>query len=317
MPSTDNITILKGGSLNSTCLHENSMGKFVRKKIATDKNREYGYVRWYSQLKKLQRYNSMFPGFVPKVLDAGVNDNEAYFDIEYIDGIDIKTLFKNNLIDDVEKLNQSLWEAFDLIHHRSYSPLRSSLMLYFMEEVEQKLHDALEFPEFRDFYMMDVYEYRGETFRGMIGQHDKFKKLFNRDITSEGYVHGNPTLENILYNTDTNKITFIDLYEEGIVDSRYSDYSQVLQCSNSHYGLINDSIVTINDNQIMSDYIIPDKLAEFNSLFIENIEDNTSLVMLFEATQYFRMLPFKCHSGNISHAKFFYGYGCYLVNKLL
>ena len=51
---------LKGGSLSSTYLMENEKGKFVRKMVSTKENREYGYMRWYSQMKKIQRYNTDF-----------------------------------------------------------------------------------------------------------------------------------------------------------------------------------------------------------------------------------------------------------------
>lgn len=316
------VTKLKGGSLNNTCLYETNSGKFIRKSISTIMNREYGYVRWYSQLKKLQRFDTLFPTLVPRVIDAGVSDEGAYFDIEYIKGKDIKTLFVNNEIDDVDKLVTELFNSFDTIHNYQYSHNPSSLKLYFMEEVEQKLHDALMFDEFKEFYNMDTYMYMGDTFRGMIHLYDKFKKLFNETITTEGYVHGNPTLENIMYDPETNKITFIDLYEEGIVDSKFMDYSQILQCSNSYYGILNDSIVTVEDNVVSSNVTIPEKLIEFNEKFKKELanrysEEELHLINLFEATQFFRMLPFKCHAGNITGAKFFYTHACYLVNKLL
>jgi hypothetical protein len=156
----------------------------------------------------------------------------------------------------------------------------------------------------------------------MIGLYDKFKQLFNQDVTVESYVHGNPTLENIMYNPETNKITFIDLYEEGIVDSKFMDYSQILQCSNSYYGIVNDNPMTVEGNVVSSNVKIPAKLLEFNEKFKIELSNRYSqeeldLINLFEATQFFRMLPFKCHAGNFTGAKFFYAHACYLVNKLL
>jgi len=305
----DYITKLKGGSLNSTSLHVNEKHTFVRKLISTKANREYGYVRWYSQLKKLQRYNELFPGLVPKVLDAGINEEGAYFDIEYIDNKDIKTLFKKGLIKDVEALNVALWSAFSTLHSNTYTPTTNSLMLYYKEEVEQKINDARQFPEFEKFFKTIDVDY------------NKFKELFNQPITSECYVHGNPTLENILYDPNTNKITFIDLYEEGIVDSKFADYSQVLQCSNSYYGLINDSNAYMDGNSPIYTHTVPTALKTFNELFISEINirypNEYKLVKLFEATQFFRMLPFKCHAGDINKAKIFYKHATNLVNELI
>ena len=59
----------KGGSLSSTNLIEDRGELFVRKSVSLINNREYGFQRWYSQLKKLQRYSVMFPGLFPSVLN--------------------------------------------------------------------------------------------------------------------------------------------------------------------------------------------------------------------------------------------------------
>ena len=77
-------TKLKGGSLSSTYLIEEGDKKFIRKCVSLTKDREYGYVRWYSQLKKLQRLESDLPGLFPKVLNVSYDDGEAYFDLEYL-----------------------------------------------------------------------------------------------------------------------------------------------------------------------------------------------------------------------------------------
>ena len=119
------ITKLKGGSLNSTCLHQTDNKIFVRKSIRTDADREYGYVRWYSQLKKLQRYNEMFPGLFPEIYDVNTTEYGTYFDIEYIDAVDIKTLFKKDILstEQVKDLHLALWESFDTIHSHTYQYL--------------------------------------------------------------------------------------------------------------------------------------------------------------------------------------------------
>jgi len=73
------VTQLKGGSLSSTSLYEDGDRKFIRKSISTKDNREYGYVRWYTQLKKLQRLAET--GLFPKILDVNYSNNSDYFDI--------------------------------------------------------------------------------------------------------------------------------------------------------------------------------------------------------------------------------------------
>jgi hypothetical protein len=314
---------LKGGSLNSTALYQDHRGLFVRKLISTAADREYGYVRWYSQLKKLQRFNELIPGLVPKIYDAGFTDQGAYFDMEYIEADDIKTIFKQDQATEqtIEHINDRLWQAFDCLHQHKYPSMTSSLELYYQEEVFQKLQDARRFPEFEEFYQIDSYEYTSGRVQGLKSLAGDFAQLFREPVDEECYVHGNPTLENMLYSPDRG-IVFIDLYEEGIVDSRFMDYSQVLQCCHSHYGMLNDGEISVSGNRADNSVYIPWSLGRFNQVFQNTLKSRTTaqqyrLVQLFEATQFFRMLPFKCHSGNITSAKYFYVHACSLVNRLL
>ena len=59
---------LKGGSLNNTYLIHSDNFSYIRKSVSLVENREYGFQRWYSQLKKLQRYSVLYPELFPKVL---------------------------------------------------------------------------------------------------------------------------------------------------------------------------------------------------------------------------------------------------------
>ncbi len=75
---------LKGGSLSSTYLMENEKGKFVRKMVSMTENVEYGYMRWYSQMKKIQRYNTDFVNLYPQIIKVSCEGDQAYFDLEVL-----------------------------------------------------------------------------------------------------------------------------------------------------------------------------------------------------------------------------------------
>ena len=77
------ISELKGGSLSKTILIKKNNKKFIRKLIDIEKNREFGFYRWLSQLKKIQRLNNVFPRLFPKVLRSGLINKSYFFDIEY------------------------------------------------------------------------------------------------------------------------------------------------------------------------------------------------------------------------------------------
>jgi hypothetical protein len=317
------ITKLKGGSLSSTYLHDDGK-KFIRKNISLSENREYGYVRWYSQLKKLQRYNTMYPDLFPKVLNVSSDDSgTAYFDLEYMEGFkDIKTIFGDSELNtnQLEKINTALWTAFSQLHSTKYSPNTGAPNLYLQEEVVQKIIDANKNESFADFYNRDSYVYNGQKVNNLKSYLPELISFFSElNFTSEETIHGNPTLENTLYSFEEDRIVFVDPYEESIIDSKFLDYSQVLQCSRSYYGFINDESVVVNGNSVEYNGTIPNNFLKFNEIFESEIQERKTkeIVDVLEATQFIRMLPFKCLAGDVDKAKFFYVHACYLLGKVL
>jgi hypothetical protein len=137
-------------------------------------------------------------------------------------------------------------------------------------------------------------------------------------LIQEENIHGNPTLENILYSFEEDRVVFIDVYDESMIDSRFLDYAQVLQCSRSHYGYINDNEVLIGGVSVTHRLQIPTNFETFNSHFESGIVEpkTKEIVDVFEATQFIRMLPFKVLAGEIDKAKFFYVHACYLLSKV-
>ena len=311
---------LKGGSLSRT--YRLPQYDLVGKEIVRDKNREYGFVRWYSQLKKLQRYNTQYPNLFPKVLGVNVDEEKATFKIEYMKGFrDIKNILANDTLTDEQifRISQAVWKGLNQLHSVTHDPIPSAGKLYFEEEVLQKLNDALAIPEFAEFYAHGTYEYDGKIVHGignsMMDLENFFKEL---KLIQEENIHGNPTLENILYSFEEDRVVFIDVYDESMIDTRFLDYAQVLQCSRSHYGFINDNKVDIGSISVTHRLEIPKNFETFNYHFESGITEprTKEIVDVFEATQFIRMLPFKVLAGDIDKAKFFYVHACYLLSKV-
>jgi hypothetical protein len=311
---------LKGGSLSRT--YRLPQYDLVGKEIVRDKNREYGFVRWYSQLKKLQRYNTQYPNLFPKVLGVNVDEEKATFKIEYMKGFrDIKNILANDTLTDEQifRMSQAVWKGLNQLHSVTHDPISGAGKLYFEEEVLQKLNDALAIPEFAEFYAHGTYEYDGKIVHGIgayIHEMDNFFKELK--LIQEENIHGNPTLENILYSFEEDRVVFIDVYDESMIDTRFLDYAQVLQCSRSHYGFINDNKVDIGSISVTHRLEIPKNFETFNYHFESGIADSRTkeIVDVFEATQFIRMLPFKVLAGDIDKAKFFYVHACYLLSKV-
>jgi len=309
---------LKGGSLSSTYLIDDGQTQFIRKSVNTKSDREYGYVRWYSQLKKLQRFSDT--GVFPRVLNVGCEEDNVYFDIEYLNGYkDIKQIFSEKNLDlkDIEKINDSIWNSFEKIHRKKYPTNKGSGYLYFKEEVLQKITDALKNDRFFNFYQNKSFNYNGCLIKNIETYLPTLEKYFNGiELSVEEDIHGNPTLENMMYSFEEDKVFFIDPYEESCIDTKFLDYCQVLQCSKSYYGYINDNNVMVDGKNISFCGIIPENFKTFNSLFESKINSNKELIYILEATQFIRMLPFKCASGEIDKAIFFYAHSCSLLDKI-
>jgi hypothetical protein len=272
---------LKGGSLSGTyyCL-DKAGRRFIRKEVSLVEHREYGFQRWYSQLKKLQRFDVQFSGLFPQVLGFGQDDDKAYFDMEFIEGAMTahEFLMSSPPESEIHSMFNALISAMDRIHKVKFNSSSSALDLYIHEEMERRIFDCM--------------------------GNDKFKTLIDKTMNhaaielTECFTHGNITLENILYDPIRRRITFIDPYEENIVDNRLAEYSQILQSSNSHYELYNLSEPIISRSIVEANIIIPRSIAYFNKLFFEYIRSNCTereitLIKLFEVSQYVRMLPFK------------------------
>jgi len=320
------VTKLKGGSLSSTVLVESDSTKFVRKSVNTTKDREYGFIRWYSQLKKMQRLSELHNSLFPKILNVGYENGNAFFDMEYLSGFtDIKTIFTESNVEDtqIKKINDALWKAFDALHSYTYKSLPNISFLYFIEEIEQKILDAKKMSsDFYKFTEQDYYIFNGNKISNLAKYKSSLEKIFkNLKIDLEGNIHGNPTLENIMYSFDENRVVFIDPYEESVVDTKYLDYSMVLQCSRSYYGFINDNSVSIDFPHInKNNKKIPHPFIHFNTSFEEELTKrvkNLNIIFILEASQFIRMLPFKCAAGEVEKAKYFYAHASNLIERCI
>jgi hypothetical protein len=311
---------LKGGSLSQT--YRLPQYDLVCKEIVRDKNREYGFVRWYSQLKKLQRYNTQYPNLFPKVLGVNVDGNTAGFKIEYMKGFrDIKSILADDTLtdDQIFRISQAVWKGLNQLHSVTHDPIPGAGKLYFEEEVRQKITDAIAIPEFAEFYAHGTYEYDGRIVQGIGASINDLENFFSElTLIQEENIHGNPTLENILYSFEEDRVVFIDVYDESMIDTRFLDYAQVLQCSRSHYGYINDNQVDVGGVSVTHRLQIPTNFETFNYHFESGIAEprTKEIVDVFEATQFIRMLPFKVLAGEIDKAKFFYVHACYLLGKV-
>jgi hypothetical protein len=321
------LEVLKGGSLGRTELIQISEGDLrVRKSISSQDNREYGEVRWHSQLKRLQRYNSLLPGLFPKVLQLGTTQDSYFFDIEYFEGFcNLKTFFAEYSPNQsqIKLVGEKIIECASQMHnYAAFDSYPGSLEVYLHEEVLQKLRDACTDPIFKSFSAFSKIKLNGVEFPS-VKSHLRWLNQFVSEIKNETecFTHGNLTLENILVHPTSLEIRFIDPYDENIVDCRESDYSQILQCSSSHYGIMSDYEPIVNGASVSLTYNTPAALLQFNE-FISmrfnspSLKLNTALLDFLHFSQFVRMLPFKVQSKNVNKAILFYALSCKMIQEM-
>lgn len=317
-------TRLKGGSLSGTYLCETEDGPYVRKEVSLRVNREYGFQRWYSQLKRMQRYSVLFPGTFPRLLTYGRDSEMAYFDMEYIpDAVTVHEFLMNGPDRAaIDAMFGQLVAVTDAMYKTQIPSTAAPIELYIYEEIEQKMLACAENARFREISSYPTIVFNGVSVPGLASQLPALVEMARARYqnTAETFSHGNLTLENILYQPKTNTIVLIDPYEENVVDSTLADYSQILQSCNSHYEIYNALTPRLSGNQI--DLIAPpnEGLAYFRSRFFELLNarynrNDLTMIGLLEVSQYARMLPFKMAIDE-DKMVFFYGLGSYLFDRL-
>lgn len=296
--------LLKGGSLSAVYLCNDNGRSFVRKQVSMVENREFGFYRWFTQLKKLQRLGKMFPDIFPEIIDIGTDGTMAYFDMEFIaDAITLQQfLAANPPKSEIVHAFNKLIGAMDRLHSVKIKSFKGGLRLYIKQEVERALRFCMDEPLFKSFSRHKKIIFNGLEITPLLRHIDDFYILAEKHYKSpeECLTHGNITLENILYNPSNRRIVFIDLYEENYVDNIYNEYSQILQSCNSYYEVYNALPAVLKRNSVNAQVERSPGLDHFNNLFMSFLRKRLSkselvVTKLYEVSQFTRMLPFKKH----------------------
>lgn len=320
-----NKTRLKGGSLSGTylCTPPDST-PFVRKEVSLSENREYGFQRWYSQLKRMQRYSVLFPGAFPRLLTYGMEGDVGYFDMEYVENAVTVQEFLLGCTDEakIDALFESLMAVVGKMYKTQIPSTAAPINLYIYEEIEQKMRACEGNARFQALAGHASIYFNGKKVPSLRTVLPAFKEIARATYrnTVETFSHGNLTLENILYQPSTNTITLIDPYEENVIDSSLADFSQVLQSCNSLYELYNAATPKIEGDHVSATIPRHRGLEYFNEIFWKFLRQNHSaeditVIRLLEVSQYARMLPFKMAIDE-DKMLFFYALGSALFDEL-
>ena len=292
------LKVLKGGSLSKTEIVLDEGKKIVRKSISRADNREYGLVRWQSQIRKLQTLNRYIPDSSVIIERMGVNERFYYYDMPYYENaVNCAELLMGGGAPDliVDQISQLLSKMAAV----NYSSARGSLSVYVSEEIESPLRTALKTAEEN---LLPLSKSEQEFFLDAIHRAliliKKLIKEIKKYQVQETLNHGNLTLENILWSQDSQRILMIDPYSETYCDNIMGDVSQLLQSTDSGYEYISTLFQTEKiDIKNYPSEKIPSTFLEFSIKLKKNLAKepwySTEHLMLLHASQFTRMFPFK------------------------
>lgn len=300
---------LKGGSLSSTNVFQDGGHIFVRKSIARNINREYGLVRWQSQLRKLQLLEKFIPESTIKIERVGATAEFYYYDIPYYENClnCVEAILNGVSVDTIAEKTSILLSKMASI---KYQPNRGSLSLYIAEEILSPLMMARKMAYSNSLTLTDAESKEFiNAVSNAINLVECLQTRTSNIIIQESLNHGNLTLENMLWDSNSRELIMIDPYGETYCETILGDVSQLLQSAASGYEYISDKFegaeFEINDYPINH---IPRCLIELSEKLIEKISDNDwysdEYLALLRASQFTRMFPFKLHKSPRSGVAF-------------
>lgn len=289
---------LKGGSLSKTVVMSTDKSQWVRKYISIEKNREYGLVRWQSQLRKVQILRKEFPTNVLPILGAGVDQDCYYFDMPYLSN-------SQNLHEAIisgassQKILERLIDIIKTLADCKLPASPGSFAIYLNEELKRPLLCARKELENSPNYLSTIERsYFKHKLDNILAKIDRTISDHGNRIIPESLTHGNFTLENAVWDADQENVFMIDFYAETYCESILGDIAQIYQSSKSGYETINEYFSTSGCSITEYPYEkLPNELTIFSQNFEKIISQepwyDPTVVELFRASQFTRMFPFK------------------------
>lgn len=286
---------LKGGSFANVYLIEKDGGKRVRKYIEKSKENAIHVDtlrRQYDDLKRIEYYS---PGLIPKLLGSWENDNEYYYDMEYLEHHKELSTFERSVQKEiVPKVLSKLKED---VYCYSKPIDGDQWMNQFLEEKIFAKYSYIESlgPAFGHLLNAKTLTIQGKSCRGIreyFAEKQNYKHLLP---TSVSPIHGDLTLENILYDPTTKTFCLIDTSGSRYVDNQSMDTAKLLQSFLAKYETW-DTRTDLQDYAQQNVYSLPDDVIHLDILDLEFIfGSNThayqsSLLML--SCYLIRMTPF-------------------------
>lgn len=289
---------LKGGSLSKTEVYTDGRNKWVRKSILINDNREYGLVRWQSQLRKLQLLGNQLPENVISVYNAGIKGEYYFFDIPFLpNSHNLYEALQNGV--DSRLIAKKLAKLIKVLASNKLNSIKGSISLYIYEEVKRPMLLALEaISDNVNNLSFDEANILKNRIKKSLNILENLIFRYRNLEVYECLTHGNLTLENAIWDYETENILLIDPYAETYCETILGDVSQIYQSSVSGYEAISNYI--LDQDYSVTDYPYNQitKILENFSIYLKEQISNEQwydeqLLLILRASQFTRMFPFK------------------------
>ena len=292
------IKTLKGGSLSRTTVVSHSGKKFVRKSIYFKENREYGLVRWHSQIRKIQSLYKFLPESSIFIENMGVDGDTYYYEMPYYE-------YAHNCVDALlngecpNLLATKISAILGRMAEIDYGYTEGPLAIYITEEVILPLMNAL---DLAIIGKLPLEPSESSIFINALVEAIEIAKVIASSVgqvqIQESLTHGNLTLENIIWDSQKKQPIMIDPYAETYCETIIGDISQLLQSSSSGYEYVSNLFETRScpvDQYPISE--IPSCFTSFSSSLIQQVSSekwfSEEYLAIMTASQFIRMFPFK------------------------
>src|SRR5210317_739312 len=311
------LKIFKGASFAKVyLLQDNDNKKFVRKYIYITYNNLIEHVNILKrQCSDISRFNYYKTDLCPNIINEVSNNDEYYYDMEYLEGYDKLSTFDNNVIFKIIKRVNNDLEKYVYVFNKKLN-INESLQ-WLQTYLDEKI-----FPKFKIISenYPDIYKIlNGEITINNI----KYKNIFfylnniNMEKIIPEYlspIHGDLTAENIMYNNVLDDYKLIDMAGSRYVDAKEMDIAKVFQsiiCEYSSWDTNSTLFEEIYENNfIISDIYLKNKYDEIKDIYNET---QYFKGIFYMSTYFIRMIPYLI---NVSHnqAKFIAILSIYYLN---
>ena len=297
-PQIEILQVFNGASFAKTCLIKIGNNRVVRKYIYKSPENVVHYDQLKRQYEDLIRFNFYSPGFSPKMLSQKETHNEYSYDLEYLEGYMELSRYNNKIKTKV---------LYSLIERMKTDIYCYSKNINGQQWLDNYMNEKI-------FVKYDLIAKYGDSFNNFIYgfitinniRYNGIKKLLN-NINIYNFIpnkihpiHGDLTLENILYNEIINDFKVIDMAGAKYMDVKEADLAKLLQSIVSKYESWQhrDKLVTIINNDT---FIIDEEFLQFENDLANEIakqfDANLEKGLFYLALYWIRMTPFMIVKG--------------------